>query len=153
MRVPKNHLMLIAGAVWIVAGGMVIAVGLPLEIRLAPEHLVLIPLAVAIFVAFYVLVFARLVRKHTSRIRSRSEARLPVYEFFDARSWAVMAVMMGGGIALRLSHTVPDWAIAFFYSGLGIALFLCGLRFVGVFARKAVLEPEPAATRSGPTRG
>ncbi len=152
MRVPKNHLMLIAGAVWIVAGAMVIAVGLPLEIRLAPEHLVLIPLAAAIFAAFYVLVFARLVRKHTSRIRARSEARLPIYQFFDARSWAVMAVMMGGGMALRLSHTVPDWAIAFFYSGLGIALFLCGLRFVGVFARKAVLEPEPASTASGPTR-
>jgi hypothetical protein len=40
---------------------------------------------------------------------------------------------------------VPDWAIAFFYSGLGVALFLCGVRFLGVFARKDVLalEPEP----------
>ncbi|HJW21564.1 MAG TPA: hypothetical protein VJ506_03955 [Candidatus Limnocylindrales bacterium] len=152
MRVPKNLLMLIAGAVWIAAGGMVVAIGLPLEIRLAPEHLVLIPLAAAIFLAFYVLVFGRLVRRHTSRIRAHAEARLPIYQFFDARSWIVMAVMMGGGMTLRLSHAVPDWAIAFFYSGLGVALFLCGLRFVGVFARKAVLQPEPVADDEEPTR-
>lgn len=152
MRVPKNLLMLIAGAVWIAAGGMVVAIGLPLEIRLAPEHLVLIPLAAAIFLAFYLLVFGRLVRRHTSRIRARAEARLPIYQFFDTRSWIVMAVMMGGGVTLRLSHAVPDWAIAFFYSGLGVALFLCGLRFVGVFARKAVLQPEPVADDEEPTR-
>lgn len=45
-----------------------------------------------------------------------------------------MAVMMGGGMALRMSHAVPDWAIACFYTGLGIALFLSGVRFVAVFA-------------------
>lgn len=134
LSVPKNQLLLIAGLVWCVAGAMVTIVGLPLEITLAPSHLVLLPLAGAIFVAFYVFVFSRLVRKHTGRIRARSEERLPVWHFFNASSWAVMAVMMGGGMALRLSHVFPDWFIAFFYSGLGIALFLCGLRFVRVFA-------------------
>lgn len=143
MSVPKNSLMLIAGTVWIAAGAMVIAIGLPLEMRLAPEHLVLVPLAAVIFAAFYALVFSRLVHKHTRRIQARSETHLPIHQFFDRRSWAVMAVMMGGGMALRLSHLMPDWAIAFFYSGLGIALFLCGVRFVGVFARKVVLQPLP----------
>jgi hypothetical protein len=47
--------------------------------------------------------------------------------------------MMGGGMALRLSHLMPDWMIAFFYSGLGVALFLCGVRFLGIFARKDML--------------
>jgi hypothetical protein len=60
-----------------------------------------------------------------------------------------MAVMMGGGMTLRLSHLMPDWMIAFFYSGLGIALFLCGLQFLGAFARRDVLAYAPAepATR------
>lgn len=147
--VPKNHLVLIAGAVWCVAGAMVTLTGLPLEIRLAPAHLVLVPLAAAIFLAFYVLVFSRLVRRHTSRIRAQREERLPVYRFFNASSWAVMAVMMGGGMALRLSHTMPDWVVAFFYSGLGVALFLCGLRFVAVFLRKDVLSLDPAPARAG----
>jgi small-conductance mechanosensitive channel len=143
VHVPKNQLMLIAGLVWCAAGAMVCTIGLPLEVGLAPAHLVLVPLAAAIFLAFYFLVFSRLVRKHAGRIRARAEERLPFWHFFNASSWAVMAVMMGGGMALRLSHLMPDWMIAFFYSGLGLALFLCGIRFLGVFARKDVLVPAP----------
>ena len=146
--VPKNTLMLIAGLVWCAAGAMVCMVGIPLLIGLAPEHPVLVPLAVGIFLAFYLFVFSKLVRKHTGRIRAREEDRLPFWHFFNASSWAVMAVMMGGGMALRLSHQVPDWAIAFFYSGLGVALFLCGVRFLGVFARKDVLALEPELVRA-----
>jgi len=145
---PKNQLMLIAGLVWCAAGAMVLMVGLPLEFRLAPEHLVLVPLAVVIFLAFYVFVFSRLVRKHTGRIRARAEDRLPFWNFFNASSWAVMAVMMGGGMALRFSHVMPDWMIAFFYSGLGVALFLCGVRFLGVFVRKDVLAVATERPRS-----
>jgi hypothetical protein len=136
---PKNHLVLVAGLVWCAAGAMVCMVGLPLELTLAPSHLILVPLALLIFVTFYVFVFSKLVRKHTGRIREQTEARLPAWQFFNASSWVVMAVMMGGGMALRLGHVMPDWMIAFFYTGLGIALFLCGVRFLGVFARKDVL--------------
>ncbi len=148
VHVPKNQLMLIAGLVWCAAGAMVSLIGLPLEVGLAPAHLVLIPLAVVIFLAFYVFVFSRLVRKHTGRIRAREEDRLPFWHFFNASSWAVMAVMMVGGMTLRLSHLMPDWMIAFFYSGLGVALFLCGVRFLGVFARRDVLVPAPERIRA-----
>jgi hypothetical protein len=146
MRVPtlpRNQLILIAGLTWCAAGAMVSMVGLPLELRLAPHQLVLMPLAVLIFLAFYFLVFSRLVRRHTGRIRGRTEDRLPFWQFFNTSSWVVMAVMMGGGMALRLSHLVPDWMIAFFYTGLGVALFLCGVRFLGTFARKDVLAVAP----------
>ena len=136
LSVPRDQLILIAGLMWCLAGAMVCVVGLPLEVRLAPAHLVLVPLAAVIFIAFYVLVFSPLVRRHTARIRARREERLPFWHFFNASSWAVMVVMMGGGMALRLSHTMPDWTIAFFYSGLGVALFLCGVRFVGIYARR-----------------
>jgi hypothetical protein len=147
VHVPKNRLILIAGIVWCVAGSMVCLVGLPLELRLAPEHLILLPLAAMIFIAFDTLVFSRLVQKHTHRIRSHADDRLPVWRFFNASSWAVMAVMMGGGMTLRLSGLVPDWAIAFFYSGLGLALLLAGFRFVGVFARmeSQAVEVEPVS--------
>ncbi len=148
VHIPKNRLMLIAGLVWCAAGAMVCIIGLPMEFGLAPSNLILFPLAAVIFLAFYFLVFSRLVRKHTGRIRARVEDRLPFWHFFNASSWAVMAVMMGGGMALRLSHLMPDWMIAFFYSGLGVALFLCGVRFLGIFARKDVLTLEPERLRS-----
>ena len=148
--IPKNHLMLIAGLVWCAAGAMVCVIGLPLEFGLAPSHLILLPLAAVIFLVFYFFVFSRLVRKHTGRIRARAEDRLPFWHFFNASSWVVMAVMMGGGMALRFSHLVPDWMIAFFYSGLGVALLLCGLRFLGIFARRDVLALAPERLRSDP---
>jgi small-conductance mechanosensitive channel len=148
LTLPKNRLMLIAGLVWCAAGAMVCLVGLPLEFGLAPSHLILVPLAFLIFLAFFFFVFSRLVRKHTARIRARPEERLPFWSFFDASSWAVMAVMMGGGMALRFSHLMPDWMTAFFYSGLGVALFLCGVRFLGSFARKDVLSVAPDRSRA-----
>ncbi len=77
--------------------------------------------------------------KHTVRIRERPEARLPFWDFFDTSSFIVMVIMMAGGMELRLSHLVPNWMIAFFYSGLGIALFLCGVRFLAAFLCKDVL--------------
>ena len=84
LTVPKNHLMLIAGLVWCAAGAMVSIIGLPLEFGLAPSHLILVPLAAVIFLAFYFFVFSRLVRKHTGRIRARPEDRLPFWHFFNA---------------------------------------------------------------------
>jgi hypothetical protein len=98
---------------------------------------------VVIFLAFYFLVFSRLVVKHASRIRSRPEERLPFWHFFTASSWAVMAVMMGGGMALRLSRVIPDQVIAFFYSGLGTALALSGLRFVGIATQFDAVTDQP----------
>jgi small-conductance mechanosensitive channel len=150
LHVPKNTLILIAGVVWCASGAMVLMVGLPLELGLAPEHLILIPLAIAIFLAFYLFVFSRLVHKHTGRIRAREEERLPFWHFFNASSWAVMAVMMIGGMALRTSHLVPDWVIAFFYSGLGVALFSSGVRFLYVYRRKDVLAAVPEPVPSEP---
>ena len=56
---------------------MVSMIGLPLEFGLAPSHLILVPLAVVIFLAFYFFVFSRLVRKHTGRIRARTRIGSP----------------------------------------------------------------------------
>ncbi len=139
MHIPKNNLMLIAGVVWCLAGAMVISVGLPLLVQDGPGQPILYALAVVIFLVFYVFIFSRLVTKHSGRIRRESRQRLPFWSFFDRSSYIIMAIMMGGGMALRLCHLMPEWMIAFFYSGLGIALFACGLRFLGVFWRKDVL--------------
>ena len=147
--IPKNRLMLIAGVVWCFAGAMVCGIGLPLLWKLGGTQLILYPLAVVIFLIFYFLIFSRLVTKHTERIRERPEPRLPFWNFFDTSSYVVMVVMMGGGMWLRLGHLVANWMIAFFYSGLGVALFSCGVRFLGVFSRKEVLRVK--AEQSSPT--
>ena len=140
--IPKNGLILIAGLVWCAAGAMVCKIGLPLLWELGVTQMILYPLAVVIFLIFYFLIFSGLVIKHTERIRKRPENRLPFWNFFDRSSYIVMVIMMAGGMWLRLSQVVPNWMIAFFYSGLGVALFSCGVRFLGAFSRKAVLVME-----------
>lgn len=40
-----------------------------------------------------------------------------------------MAIMMGGGIALREFGIIPEWIIAFMYTGIGTALALAGIGF------------------------
>ncbi|HLO17294.1 MAG TPA: hypothetical protein VK206_20850 [Anaerolineales bacterium] len=147
--VPKNILMLIAGMIWCVAGAMVSGIGLPLLWNLGFTQLILYPLAGLVFLIFYFLIFSRLVAKHTKRIRERPEQRLPFWNFFDASSYVVMVIMMAGGMWLRLAHILLNWMIAFFYSGLGIALFSCGVLFLGVFSRKDVLLVEEQ--QAGPT--
>ena len=102
-----------------------------------------------IFLIFYFLVFSGLVVKHTERIRARSEQRLPFWNFFDTSSYVVMAIMMTGGMWLRLARVVPNWMIAFFYSGLGTALFSCGVRFLSAFSRKDVLMGKEEQAISG----
>ncbi|MFR1166792.1 MAG: hypothetical protein ACLSDQ_03730 [Adlercreutzia equolifaciens] len=57
-------------------------------------------------------------------------------KFFDVRGYLIMAVMMGGDIALRSFHLVPGWFIAFFYTGLGIALALAGVGFLVHYLRR-----------------
>jgi hypothetical protein len=145
VAVPKNGLMLIAGVVWCVAGAMVSGIGLPLLWKLGSPQPVLYPLAGAVFLTFYFLIFSRLVVRHTERIRGKADQRLPFWNFFDASSYVVMAIMMAGGAWLRLSQVVPNWMIAFFYSGIGIALFSCGVRFLRVFFRKDVLTAGEGA--------
>ena len=146
VAIPKNKLMFIAGMVWCVAGAMVSGIGLPLLWNLGFTQLVLYPFAAVIFLIFYFLIFSRLVVKHTQRIRQRPEQRLPFWNFFDTSSYIVMVIMMAGGMWLRLAHAVPNWMIAFFYSGLGVALFFCGVRFLTVFSRKDVLMVKEQQT-------
>ena len=50
-------------------------------------------------------------------------------KFFDGKAFVIMAVMMSGGIGLRVSGLVPERFIAVFYTGLGASLLLAGLLF------------------------
>ena len=142
LLVPKNYLVLAAGLVWTGAGFLVTSTGLPLLATEARQMWWLYSLSLATFLTFYLLVFSPLVKRHTARVRDFPEGRRPLWQFFDGSSYLVMAVMMSAGMAMRAYRVLPDWAIGFFYTGLGIALCACGLRFVSVFWHKHVLRPD-----------
>ena len=55
---------------------------------------------------------------------------------------------MGGGMALRLSHQVPDWMIAFFYTGPRRRALPLRRSLPGRVARKDVLTLALEQARS-----
>lgn len=82
-----------------------------------------------VFALFWQFVFGKLVKKHTARILSYPDIPHFFLKFFDRKAFFIMAFMIGGGIALRLSGIAPEQFIAVFYSGLGSSLFLAGILF------------------------
>ena len=141
MKVKRNTLLLLACLVWSAAGFNILRIGL----MAYPPYLTVVNylLSVLVFVVFQRFIFGKLVKKHTARIISYLEERHFFLKFFDGKAFAIMAVMMTGGIGLRVSGLAPERFIAVFYTGLGAALLLAELLFGRNFG-KAVFAASPA---------
>ena len=127
MKVKKKTLLLIASFVWIVAGFNIVWIGvLAYSAYISILNLFL---SAVVFAVFQLFIFRRLVKKHTERITGYEEEYQFFWNFFDLKSFVLMAIMMTGGIALRVSGLGPERFIAVFYSGLGMALLLAGILF------------------------
>ena len=88
--------------------------------------------------------FLRTNRQHTitSRISASEEELHFVLNFFEVKSFIIMAVMMTGGIWLRSSGFAPERVIAVFYTGLGASLRVAGVRFGYHFGKAASAASE-----------
>ena len=138
--VKKNTLLLLACLVWGAAGFNVLRLGL--IAYPAYRGLWNYLLSALVFSVFQIFVFGRLVKKHTGRIGAYTKERHFFLKFFDVRSFAIMAVMMTGGIGLRASRLAPERFIAVFYTGLGASLLLAGLLFGTNFIKAACAAKE-----------
>lgn len=145
-NVKQRTLLIIAGIVWIFAGINVTRLGLVSYQTIARSGLLsfsapmlyLVLAGSLLTFSLFAAMFLKITRKHTRRISAYNEPR-PFWNFFDGRSYLLMAVMMGGGIYLRASQLLPECFIALFYTGLGCALALAGMIFVrNFFAFKQV---------------
>ena len=127
MKVKRNTLLLLACLVWSAAGFNILRIGLVAY----PAYFTVLNcvLSVLVFAVFQRFIFRKLVKKHTARISAYLEERLFFLKFFDGKAFAIMAVMMAGGIGLRASGFAPERFIAVFYTGLGASLLVAGLLF------------------------
>lgn len=133
-HVKKHALLAIAGCVWLAAGFNVARLGVLSYIGLDGIFIVHILLSIVVFCVFGFM-FYRMSVKHTKRIRSYQQETRPVWNFFDLKSYLIMAFMMSGGIWLRNSGLAPEVFIAVFYTGLGCALGSAGILFWVNFIR------------------
>lgn len=137
MKVQRNTLLLLACFVWSAAGFNILRIGVSAYPNYHGTWNYLLSLLV--FLVFQIFIFGKLVKKHTARIHSYQEERHFFLKFFDKKAFAIMAVMMSGGIGLRASGLAPEGFIAVFYTGLGASLLLAGVLF-GVNFRKAITK-------------
>ena len=127
-HVKKRALLAIAGSVWIIAGFNVARLGILSYQMIWPASVLWIVLSLVIFGLFGAM-FLSMSRKHVKRIEAFEQSTKPFWNFFDLKSYLIMAFMMGGGIWFRSSGLTPAWFIAFFYTGLGLALAVAGVCF------------------------
>lgn len=144
MKVKRNTLLLLACLVWSAAGFNILRIGL----QAYGDYLTVVNylLSALVFAVFQKFIFGKLVRKHTSRIHGYLEERHFFLKFFDGKAFAIMAVMMTGGIGLRVSGLAPERFIAVFYTGLGASLLLAGLLFGRNFGR-GIFAPQPVQNK------
>lgn len=143
LNVSKTALLFIAGIVWLAAGVNIARLGILSFGRMSQSMWWMLVIGViAVFTVFHIKIFSKMVGKHANRIAGYVEDKIAFWRFFDASGYIMMAIMMTGGISLRAFGLVPNWFIAFFYTGLGIALALSGMSFLGRFVRRGNL-PVP----------
>lgn len=127
-QVKKQNLLIIAALVWVAAGVNILHIGLE---AYAEGYVTTFNevLSVVVGLVFWFGTFYKLTKKHTQRITNYEEQHQYFWHFFDLKSFIIMAIMMTGGIALRVSGIAPSVFIAIFYTGLGSALALAGILF------------------------
>ncbi|MEQ3353869.1 hypothetical protein AAA081_06130 [Aedoeadaptatus acetigenes] len=139
--VKKRTLFLLAGLIWSLAGGNVLKIGL--QAYTNAFSVLNVGLTALVFFLFWTRVFHPLVGKHVIRIHGYEEEYKRPWNFFDKKSFLIMAFMMTFGIAIRVLNLMPDSFIAFFYTGLGTALAMAGILFLANYIgydKKAVSE-------------
>ena len=128
--VNRQILLIIAGTVWIIAGGNILRIGIVTWMNNSHDWMFKIGEATIVFLLFFVLIFKRLYYKHTRRIEQKKETRNCHFSFFDVKSWIIMIFMISLGITIRSFHLLPESFISVFYTGLSIALILTGILFI-----------------------
>lgn len=131
----KRTLLMIAGIVWLFAGGMVMKLGL--EVLLNGQRYILISVivAVVVFFIFYFNIFKKMAGKHEKRIKNKQQEKVCIFSFFDVKGYIIMACMMTLGIVIRSTSFIAPMYWAPFYVGLGTALFCAGILFIRSWIR------------------
>lgn len=143
-RLPRRHLLFLAAVVWTFAGGMLLFRGM-LMFRDTASHLLLrLLISIAGGVAFYVLLFSQISKKHTLRIRNLPLERPCLFSFFNLKSYLLMTVMITGGITLRKSGIIDPLYLSVLYVTMGIPLFISSFRFYysGIFTEPTHIQDK-----------
>jgi hypothetical protein len=130
--VDKRVLVLLAGLMWCVVGIMLVNYAVTWLNPLDKSR------ALIFYVAGFLAAmpihhfgFLKIADKNLNRLLPVTSKKC-VFSFMTWRSYLVVLVMVSMGIALRHS-TLPKDYLSILYNGIGLALFLSGIRYLRLF--------------------
>lgn len=130
--VDKATLVFLAGLMWCGVGSMLISYSVIWLVPLTLLSQTIFSLAgVALALPIYYFGFLRLANKNLNRLLPLAEKRC-LFSFMTWKSYLLVPVMVSMGIFLRHS-SIPKPYLSVIYSGIGLSLFLSGIRYFRFF--------------------
>jgi hypothetical protein len=130
--VDKKVLILMAGLMWCGVGVMLMRYALSwLIVCTIRERVLFYSLGFLAAMPIHHFGFLKIADKNINRILPLNEKKSPL-SFMTIRSYLIVLVMVSMGIALRHS-AIPKKYLSLLYNGIGLALFLSGIRYFRVF--------------------
>jgi hypothetical protein len=130
--VDKSILVLMAGLMWCGVGIMLIRYAVSwLSLCSAREQIFYYAAGFLAAMPIHHLGFIKIADKNLNRILALREKTSP-FAFMTWKSYLIVLVMVSMGIALRHS-SLPKRYLSILYNGIGLALFLSGIRYFRFF--------------------
>jgi hypothetical protein len=132
--VDKKILVLLAGLMWCGVGIMLICFAVTWLNHYNGEGKVLLYMAgFLIAMPIHHFGFLKIADKNLKRLLPLTEKKC-VFAFMTWRSYFIVVIMVSMGIGLRHS-SIPKQYLSILYNGIGLALFLSGIRYFRFFFR------------------
>jgi hypothetical protein len=132
--VDKKYLILLAGAMWCGVGVMLVGFAVSWLSHYSVKEQVIF--FVAGFIAampIHHFGFLKLADKNLNRLLPLTKKKC-LFSFITWKSYLIILVMVSMGIALRHS-SIPKNYLSILYNGIGLGLFLSGIRYFRFFFR------------------
>jgi hypothetical protein len=132
--VDKSILVLMAGLMWCGVGIMLIRYAVTwLSICSVREQIIFYSAGFLAAMPIHHFGFIKIATRNINRILTIREKTSP-FAFMTWKSYLIVLVMVSMGIALRHS-SLPKQYLSILYNGIGLGLFLSGIRYFRFFFR------------------
>lgn len=137
--VDKRILVLLAGIMWCGVGIMLIRFAVSWLIAFNwREQGIFYSIGLLAAIPIHYFGFLKIADKNLKRLLPLNEKRC-IFSFMTWKSYIIVLVMVSLGIFLRHS-AIPKRYLSILYNGIGIALFLSGLRYLRFFVKLILTE-------------
>jgi uncharacterized membrane protein YuzA (DUF378 family) len=130
--VDKSILILLPGIMWCGVGIMLVSLATSwLRVLPATERIIYTSVGLLAAMPIHHFGFLRIVDKNLRRLLPLTEKKC-VFSFMTWKSYLLVLVMVSMGLTLRHS-AMPKKYLSLIYNGIGLALFLSGIRYFRYF--------------------